>query len=796
MNKSKLDPSAKLIHRIYFTNFAPFHDPYEHYLETWHKQLPEYKVMQWNMSNLDVQENAWTKKAFEQKAPVFLSEYFRWKLLYEQGGLYLDADCEVINGQVLNKIIEELHSQNEYDVFFGVEERKNGHPTAQTFGAKKGSELARYMMNMYANHLAPLWHWRETRGLIGPQLMALYFLEKQINVASNGFFTDLTAPVVAGRAKVYPQTYFSPKFTLMGETLDFDKDKTCVYHLFANSNLDFSKNKREEKTRKLALKFSEFREEVSKRALFPRYYDGSHLSTQVGKHTDTGIASTGVDGILLFGPYVSLPRGDYVAKLVCKALPKQGQGKLAITAETGKTVLASQKFTFSAKGGTEIEVPFSVLTDEAYAIEFVFSTEGVGAIEIQGVSVAQRKAHGQLAVPIASNGQKQVPIKGSLKILHRVYFGFDGKPDMFMKYLDTWQEQLPDFQIMKWDATNLPMDINPYVVKLYAEKDHAFLTDFFRWYLLREYGGSYLDADVELVNGAIYRQLIGELEESTVFDAFIGIDERDGGWYTAHSMASKPNSDLANFMCDLYTNFGSFAAWRKKGFYFWAPQLVALYFANKGHNVAGMGTSPKLDGPVVTANVKIYPQDWFSPLSPTGNASAPFALNGNSENTSLCHHFACSWHDADSLYLDHSKKHGGQASVLLRDLLAAGRTQRFSVASGAMQTLAGTNLRHVIATKGTSGFLAYGPYAALQRGAYAATFHLKNVRSVAETTIDAATNFGNDILVSKKLTASDVRENKVTIYFRAERMLDRVEFRIQVGTASDFEFAEIELRQS
>jgi hypothetical protein len=54
----------------------------------------------------------------------------------------------------------------------------------------------------------------------------------------------------------------------------------------------------------------------------------------------------------------------------------------------------------------------------------------------------------------------------------------------------------------------------------------------------------------------------------------------------------RPGSEISKFMCELYTNFGSFTAWRKKGFYFWAPQLVALYFANKGHHVDGM---PRMD---------------------------------------------------------------------------------------------------------------------------------------------------------------------------------------------------------
>ncbi len=256
----------------------------------------------------------------------------------------------------------------------------------------------------------------------------------------------------------------------------------------------------------------------------------------------------------------------------------------------------------------------------------------------------------------------------NLKKLHRIYFGFDGKPDAFSGYLETWKRELPDFEICRWDASNLPMDANDYTRTLYAERDHAFLTDYFRWWVLREHGGVYLDADVEVVNGRGFSQIVSELEEATSFDAFIGIDERQGGWYTAHSMASKPHSAIADFMCGVYANLGPLRVWRKKALYLWAPQLTALYFAHSGHIVDGMGATAYLDTPIVAARVKIYPQEYFSPLAPTGNPEKPFVLSACTENTMLCHHFACTWHDASSIYKSYAEQRGGSAGTMLRDI--------------------------------------------------------------------------------------------------------------------------------
>ncbi len=715
--------NPRIIHRIYFKNFAPFYDPYEHYLASWHREMPDYTVMNWNIENLDVYENKWTRTAYESSAPVFLSEYFRWHLLEKYGGIYLDADCEILNGKVLHEQIEMLYAQTEYDVFFGVEERGNGHPTAQTVAAKKGADLVRFMKRLYEKSLPPLWPWREQRGLIGPQLMSLYFLRRNVNVADNGFFKNLDHPVVACRAKVYPQKYFSPKFTLVGEALDFEEGKTCVYHLFANANVDFSNDLKHQATRNKALTFNEYRAALEKSATFPRVFHSSQLYSVVGHHTDDSIIAAGVDGVALYGPYISLPKGRYIARRKCRSIPDTGVGRLEIDIDAA-------------------EVPSTA------------------------------PAH-------------------SLKLLHRIYFGFDGKPDQFKAYQDTWRQQLPDFRILHWNASNLPMDINDYVRNLLKERDHAFLTDFFRWYVLREYGGTYLDADVEIVDGSKFRTIIEELEASTQYEAIIGIDEKAGGWYTAHSMAAKRGSRIATFMCDVYANFGPFQVWRKRGLYFWAPQVTALYFASHNHNPDGMGTTPGLTAPIEVAGVRIFPQDWFSPLAPSGNANEPFVLSGLSTNTCLCHHFACSWHSADSAYLAYSQEKGGQASAMLKDIVDRYRVQRFSAASSSLRTLVGVKGDGRIATAAAAGVLLYGPYISLSVGDYEVSYILEDVDSLSAATVDVVAQMGETRIIEKAIALDDLCDNAVTLTFNLPQQSNHIEFRIFVDEKAQFSVKEV-----
>jgi hypothetical protein len=256
-------------------------------------------------------------------------------------------------------------------------------------------------------------------------------------------------------------------------------------------------------------------------------------------------------------------------------------------------------------------------------------------------------------------------------------------------------------------------------------------------------------------------------------------------------MASKPNSRLSRFMCDLYENFGSFTAWRKKGFYFWAPQLVALYFTNRGHNPDGMGTSPCLDQPIVVGDVKIYPQDWFAPLAPTGNSAQPFKLSGLSENNCLCHHFACSWHDANSPYLIHSLEKGGQANVLLADIISESKNKTLKLTAKDLSIGVGQRVAGSVATTGAAGCLTYGPYIELAAGRYILTYVLSAQQNLFGTSIDVVGDSGETFVGRAHINPKDVIDNTFGFAFDLENDLKDVEFRIFVEKETQIQISDI-----
>ena len=65
-------------------------------LKSWKKHFPDYEIIEWNESNFDLNCCQYVKEAYEAKKWAFVSDYVRYKVLYEQGGVYFDTDVEVI----------------------------------------------------------------------------------------------------------------------------------------------------------------------------------------------------------------------------------------------------------------------------------------------------------------------------------------------------------------------------------------------------------------------------------------------------------------------------------------------------------------------------------------------------------------------------------------------------------------------------------------------------------------------------------------------------------------------------
>jgi mannosyltransferase OCH1-like enzyme len=87
------------------------------------------------------------------------------------------------------------------------------------------------------------------------------------------------------------------------------------------------------------------------------------------------------------------------------------------------------------------------------------------------------------------------------KIIHYCWFGGKPLPEEFIYNIETWKKYCDDYIIKKWYEGNFPIQNNIYCKEAYCAKKYAFVSDYARLFFLYNYGGIYMDTDVEVVKG-------------------------------------------------------------------------------------------------------------------------------------------------------------------------------------------------------------------------------------------------------------------------------------------------------
>ena len=84
----------KVIHYCWFGG-NPLPKSARQYIESWKKNFPGYEIKEWNESNFDVNVIPYTAAAYKDRKYAFVSDYARFWILYNYGGVYFDTDVEV-----------------------------------------------------------------------------------------------------------------------------------------------------------------------------------------------------------------------------------------------------------------------------------------------------------------------------------------------------------------------------------------------------------------------------------------------------------------------------------------------------------------------------------------------------------------------------------------------------------------------------------------------------------------------------------------------------------------------------
>ena len=109
-------------------------------IKSWEKYMPDYEIIEWNEDNFEF-ENSYVKEAYKEKKYAFVSDYVRLKVVFQEGGIYLDTDVELI------KSLEPLLCEGGFMGF----ERTNTVSTGLGFAAKPKDKIIEKMLSVYDN---------------------------------------------------------------------------------------------------------------------------------------------------------------------------------------------------------------------------------------------------------------------------------------------------------------------------------------------------------------------------------------------------------------------------------------------------------------------------------------------------------------------------------------------------------------------------------------------------------------------------------------------------------------------
>ncbi|CAG9620740.1 hypothetical protein BACCIP111883_01510 [Sutcliffiella rhizosphaerae] len=204
------------------------------------------------------------------------------------------------------------------------------------------------------------------------------------------------------------------------------------------------------------------------------------------------------------------------------------------------------------------------------------------------------------------------------KIIHYCWFGGKDKPAIVKKCMETWEAHLKDYQFIEWNESNVNLQESRYAEEAYRTGKYAFVSDYIRVKALFEFGGIYLDTDVEVFK---------PFDELLVNESFWGFEQEN--FIATSTIGAAPKNKLIKEFFDLYKN-KSFI--KEDGE---MNNLTNVAMVTKMLEDLGLVRNGKLQ--TIQGLGTVYPQTYFSPFD---YINCRYFLTNNSFTM---HHFHKSW---------------------------------------------------------------------------------------------------------------------------------------------------------
>jgi mannosyltransferase OCH1-like enzyme len=191
-------------------------------IDSWKRYLPDYQLKLWNEDNFDLNINTYALEAYQTRKFAFVTDYVRLFVLYNEGGIYMDTDVEVLKS---------LDGFLLLPAFSGFEGEK--YVPTGIMASEKGGKWVEEQLDYY----------KEKHFILPDGSFDLTTNTQIISniMESNGFILKNSYQIYKDCMHVFPYDYFSP--LQYGKILTTENSH-CIHHFASSWNPDRRKIKK------------------------------------------------------------------------------------------------------------------------------------------------------------------------------------------------------------------------------------------------------------------------------------------------------------------------------------------------------------------------------------------------------------------------------------------------------------------------------------------------------------------------------------------------------------------------
>jgi len=187
--------------------------------------------------------------------------------------------------------------------------------------------------------------------------------------------------------------------------------------------------------------------------------------------------------------------------------------------------------------------------------------------------------------------EQQIP-----KVFHYVWVG-NPMPDRNKHCIESWKKHCPEYEIKCWNENNYDIEKNKYTREAYNAGKFGYVPDYMRLDIIYEYGGIYLDVDVEVLK---------KFDDLLYFPAFFGLSNHNNV-AAGLGFGARQGNPLLKYMKDVYddVNFiNKDGSMNTAACCYYQTEVLRWYGftgGNKFHSIQDLGV--------------IFPTEFFCPMS-------------------------------------------------------------------------------------------------------------------------------------------------------------------------------------